>query len=105
MNSFIDLAHISKVLMGKNRYPSVQQELERLSPSTRGGGRGGGGGGVKAESFKKLVQVNHLLLQQLIQILVLQHHLPQNGQLQKYVDKKLVETKETICLIVLQETA
>ena len=43
MNSFIDLAHISKVLMGKNRYPSVQQELERLSPSTRGGGRGGGG--------------------------------------------------------------
>ena len=104
MNSFIDLAHISKVLMGKNRYPSVQQELERLSPSARGGGRGGGGG-VKAESFKKLVQVNHLLLQQLIQILVLQHHLPQNGQLQKYVDKKLVETKETICLIVLEETA
>ena len=31
-------------------------------------------------------------LQQLIQILVLQHRLPQNGRLQKYGDQKLVET-------------
>ena len=41
MNSFIDLVNTSKVLMDKNRYPSVQQELERLFPSTTGGGRGG----------------------------------------------------------------
>ena len=27
--------------MDKNRYPSVQQEFERLFPSTTGGGRGG----------------------------------------------------------------
>ena len=48
--------------------------------------------GVKAKSFLGLVQVNHLLLQQLIQILVLQHHLPQNGRLQKYGHQNLVET-------------
>ena len=41
MNTFIDLANISKVLMDKHRYPSVQQEFERLFPSTTGGGRGG----------------------------------------------------------------
>ena len=42
------------------------------------------GGELKAESFIGLVQVSHLLPQHLIQILVLQHRLPQNGQLQKY---------------------
>ena len=47
-------------------------------------------GQVKAESFIGLVQVNLLLPQQLIQVLVFQYHLPQNGQLQKY--QKLVET-------------
>ena len=46
-------------------------------------------GQVKAESFIGLVQVNLLLPQQLIQVLVFQYHLPQNGQLQKY--QKLVE--------------
>ena len=47
---------------------------------------------MKVDSFIGLVQVNHLLLQQLIQILVLQHCLPQNGRLQKYGNKKLEET-------------
>ena len=59
---------------------------KRLFPSTRGGGKG-----IKAESFIGLVQANDLLLQQLIQILVLQHHLLHNGLLQKYGDQKLVK--------------
>ena len=46
---------------------------------------------MKAESFIGLVQVNHLFLRQLIQILVLQHRLLQNGQLQRYGDQKLIE--------------
>ena len=32
---------MAKGLMNENPQPSVQQELERLLPSTRGGGRGG----------------------------------------------------------------
>ena len=59
---------------------------KRLFLSTRGGGKG-----IKAESFIGLVQANDLLLQQLIQILVLQHHLLHNGLLQKYGDQKLVK--------------
>ena len=47
---------------------------------------------MKIESFIRLVQVNHLPLQQLIQILVLQHRLPHTRRLQKYGDQKLVET-------------
>ena len=49
---------------------------------------------MKAESLTGLVQVNNLPLKQLIQlqILVLQHRLPQNRQLQIYGDKKIVET-------------
>ena len=47
---------------------------------------------MKVESFIGLMQVNHLLVQQLIQILVLQHFLSQNGWLQKHGDQKLVET-------------
>ena len=50
------------------------------------------GGEVKVESFIGLVQVNRLLLQQLIQILLLQHCLLQNGRLEKYEDQKLIET-------------
>ena len=50
------------------------------------------GGEVKAEIFIGLVQINHLLLQQLIQILVLQHHLPQIRQFQIYGDEKLAGT-------------
>ena len=38
---FIDLANMTKGLMDENQQTSVQQELERLFPSTRGGGRGG----------------------------------------------------------------
>ena len=41
MKSFIDLANMAKGLMDKNQQHSAEQELERLFPSTRGGGRGG----------------------------------------------------------------
>ena len=75
VKSFIDLASMAKGLMDENQQPSVQRDLERLFPSTRGGGRGSQ---RRGESFIGLVQVNHLLLQQLIQTLVLQHRLPQN---------------------------
>ena len=85
VKSFIDLANMAIWLMDENQKPSVQQELERLFSLVQElEGRE-----VKAESFIGLVQVNHLLLQQLIQILVLQHHLPQNGRLEKYGDQKL----------------
>ena len=50
------------------------------------------GGEVKVDSFIRLVQVNHLHLQQLIKILILQRPLPKNGRLQKYGDQKLVQT-------------
>ena len=75
---------MAKELMDENQQPCIQQELFL---STRGGG-----GKVKAENFIGLVQVNHLLLQQLMQILVLQHSLHENGQLQKYGDQKFLET-------------
>ena len=49
---------------------------------------------MKAESLTGLVQVNNLPLKQLtqLQILVLHHRVPQDRRLQKYGDKKLVET-------------
>ena len=57
--------------MDEKRQSSVQQELERLFPVKEVEGWE-----VKEESFIWLVHLNHLLLEQLIQILVLQHHLP-----------------------------
>ena len=78
MKSFIDLANMAKGLMNENQQLSAQQEFGRRFPSA-----GGGGKEVKPESFIGLVHVSHLLLQQLIQILVLKHRLPQNGRLQK----------------------
>ena len=88
VKSFIDLANMAKGLMNKNQQLSVKQEFGRRFPSARGGGRE-----VKPESFIGLVHVSHLLLQQLIEILVLQHRLPHNGRLQKQEDKKLVENQ------------
>ena len=41
MKSFIDLTNMTKELMDKIQEPSVQYKLERLFPSTRGGGRRG----------------------------------------------------------------
>ena len=41
MKSFIDLANMAKGLIDEKQQPSVQQDVERLLPSTRGGGRGG----------------------------------------------------------------
>ena len=41
MKSFRDLTNIAKGLMDENQQLSVQQEFERLFPSTRGEGRGG----------------------------------------------------------------
>ena len=81
VKSFIDLVNMAKRLVDENQQRFVQQELEEVK-----------GGKVKVESFIGLVQVNHLLLKQLIQILVLQHRLPQNRVLQKHGDQKLVET-------------
>ena len=75
MKSFTDLANMAKGLIGENQQPSVQKELEKLFLSRTGRGRE-----MKVESFIGLVQVNHLLLQQLIQILALQHRLPKNGR-------------------------
>ena len=62
---------MAKGLMEENQQPSVQQELERLFSSRRGGGRVG-------ESI-----VSHRVgagesSASLIQILILQHRLPQN---------------------------
>ena len=57
---------------------------------------------MKAGNFIGLVQVNDLLLQQQIQILVLQHRLPQNGQLQKYGDQKLVDTPSIFAIFSTQ---
>ena len=65
VKSFIDFAVMAKGLMDKDQQPSVQQELEKLFPSTKVEE-----GEMEAESFIGFVQVNHLLLQQLIQILV-----------------------------------
>ena len=59
-------------------------------------------GEMKAGNFIGLVQVNDLLLQQQIQILVLQHRLPQNGQLQKYDDQKLVDTPSKFAIFSTQ---
>ena len=55
---------------------------------------------MKAESLTGLVRVNNLPLKQLIQlqILVLQHRVPQNRRLQKYGDKKLLETPSKIAI-------
>ena len=41
VKSVVDLANLAKELMDENQELSVQQELERLFPSTRSGGRGG----------------------------------------------------------------
>ena len=41
VKSFTDLVNMAKELMDENQQPSVQQKLERLSPSTRDGERGG----------------------------------------------------------------
>ena len=56
---------MAKGLMDENQQLSVQQEFERLFAS----------------------------LQQLMQILVLQHFLLQNRQLQKYGDQRIIETQ------------
>ena len=77
--SLIDLANIAKGMRDENQQSSVQQEIERLSPSTAGKGRGG----ESRELNIRLVLVNHLPLQKLIQILVLQHRLSQKGRLKK----------------------
>ena len=39
VKSVVDLANLAKELMDENQKLSVQQELESLFPSTRGGGR------------------------------------------------------------------
>ena len=70
----IDMA---KGLMDENQQPSVQREHGDIIQKDCSLVQEVERGEVKADSFIGLVQVNHLLLQQLIQILVLQHRLPQ----------------------------
>ena len=86
VKSFIDLANLAKVLMDEIQQP--YQELEKLFPSTRGGGR-------EDESrelhYRRGACESSASLQQLIQIQVLQHRLPQNRRLQKRGDLKLLE--------------
>ena len=41
VKSFIDMANMAKGMMDENQQLSVEQEFERLFPSTRGGGKGG----------------------------------------------------------------
>ena len=36
VKSFIDLTNMAKTLMDENQQPSVQQDLEKLFPSTKG---------------------------------------------------------------------
>ena len=57
---------------------------------------------MKAANFIGLVQVNDLLLREQIHIQVLQHRLPQNGQLQKYGDQKLVDTPSKFVIFSMQ---
>ena len=66
VKSFTDLVNMAKELIDENQQPYVQEELERFFPVQEVEGEE-----MKLESFIGLVQVNHLLLQQLIQILVL----------------------------------
>ena len=49
--SFIDLANMAKRVMHENQQPSVQQELAKLLPSTRGGWGGRGGGSRELHRF------------------------------------------------------
>ena len=74
-------------LMDENQQPSVQQELEKLFPSTRGAGSGGESRehqrvGEDESSASAATDTN---------ISFLQDRLPQNGRLQKYGVQKLVE--------------
>ena len=85
VKSFMDLANMAKELMDENQQPSVNKSQKYCFPVQEVEERE-----MKAESFIGLVKVNHLLLQQLIKILVLQHYLPQNGQFQNYRDQKVV---------------
>ena len=86
VKSFMDLANMAKELMDENQQPSVNKSQKYCFPVQEVEGRRE----MKAESFIGLVQLNRLLLPQLIKILVLQHHLPQNGQFQNYGDQKVV---------------
>ena len=83
--SFIDLANMAKRVMHENQQPSVQQELEKLLPSTRGGWGGSRelhrfGAGESSASAKTVTNTSF------------EYHLLQNEQLQIYRDQKLVET-------------
>ena len=75
---------MAKRVMHENQQPSVQQELEKLLSSTRGG-RGGRelhrfGAGESSASAETDTNTSF------------QYHLLQNEQLQIYKDQKLVET-------------
>ena len=81
MKSFIDLENVAKGLMDENQQPSAQQELERLSPTTRDRRElyRVGAGELKASTTTDTNNSFSTLL-------------PQNGRLQKCEDQKLAET-------------
>ena len=79
---------MAKGLMDEKQQSFIQQESEKLFPSTREGGRGDESRELHRVGAGESISTT----KQLMQILVLQHRLPQNGRLQKHGDQKLVET-------------
>ena len=70
----MDLPNMAKELMAEISNHLFNKHYKNYSPVQEVEG-----GEMKTERFIGLVQVNHLLLQYLIQIPVLQKGLPQNG--------------------------
>ena len=92
VKSFIDLTNIAKGLMDENQQLSSQQEFERVFPSTRGeGGRGGGGGVGESREPHKAGAGDPSAYTATGTNTSFATLLPQNGQLQKFRGKKLVE--------------
>ena len=91
VKSFIDMANMAKGMMDENQQLSVEQEFERLFPSTRGGGKGG-----ESRELHRVGAGDPSASKQLI--LVSQHRVPQHERLQKYGDKKLVETRSKFAI-------
>ena len=87
LKSFIDLASMAKGLMDENQQSSFQRDLERLFPSTRGGGEQ-----VESREPHRVGAGESSASTTTDIILILQHGLPQNVRLEKYRDQKLVET-------------
>ena len=99
IKSFIDLANMAKGLMDENQQPFVQQDLQRLFPSTRGGMRG--------DESRKLhrIGVVESSVSTTTDTKLLQHPLPQNGRLQKCGNQKLGETPSKFAIFFHLKTS